>query len=230
MKKYFVFSDVHGHCGALTRALRDAGFEEANPEHIIISCGDMFDRGNGSVEILKWLEVFPPERKILIKGNHEVLLRKCIDRKMVMSHDVSNGTVGTLLSFAEMTHPDGFTSIDEVYESADRYAPWRRYEDSLVNYYETEHYVFVHSWVAPGDWRNATDDAWYKAMWDNPFSKAIGGKNNTGKTIVFGHWACRQYRNNDDDSTVILPNCIGLDTCTVVSKKVNVLVIEEEDI
>ncbi|MFI3251938.1 MAG: metallophosphoesterase, partial [bacterium] len=63
MKKYFVFSDVHGHYDELMRDLRLAGFDEKNEEHIIVSCGDNFDRGPKSFEMFVFLNEFPEHRK-----------------------------------------------------------------------------------------------------------------------------------------------------------------------
>jgi len=41
MKKFFVFSDVHGFYKELMKALDDKGFDMENPNHYIISCGDL---------------------------------------------------------------------------------------------------------------------------------------------------------------------------------------------
>lgn len=43
MDKYFVFSDVHSFYDELMNALDDKGFNINNQEHVIISCGDLFD-------------------------------------------------------------------------------------------------------------------------------------------------------------------------------------------
>ena len=45
MKKYFVVSDVHGFYDEMKKALDNAGFDIANPDHIFVSCGDLLDRG-----------------------------------------------------------------------------------------------------------------------------------------------------------------------------------------
>ena len=47
--KLFVVSDLHGHYKELIKALKKAEFDENNDNHLLISLGDMFDRGQDSV-------------------------------------------------------------------------------------------------------------------------------------------------------------------------------------
>ncbi len=43
--KYFVFADVHGYYSLLMEELKYKQFDFNNPEHMLISLGDNFDRG-----------------------------------------------------------------------------------------------------------------------------------------------------------------------------------------
>ena len=56
MKKIFVVSDIHGHCTLLQKALERAGFDDANEDHLLICCGDYFDRGTENAEVMKFFE------------------------------------------------------------------------------------------------------------------------------------------------------------------------------
>lgn len=47
--KLFVVSDSHGHCSLLKEALDQVRFDKDNPEHLLICCGDYFDRGDENV-------------------------------------------------------------------------------------------------------------------------------------------------------------------------------------
>jgi hypothetical protein len=88
------------------------------------------------------------------------------------------------------------------------------------------------------DWRNAADDRWEEAMWVNPFALAMSGLNQTGKTIIFGHWHCstghRILGHCDDEfkytiwEPCFMSNVIGIDRCTAHTGEVNVLVLEDE--
>ena len=55
MKKYFAVSDVHSFATELYKALSNKGFERDNPEHILIVCGDAFDRGQETLELFDFL-------------------------------------------------------------------------------------------------------------------------------------------------------------------------------
>ena len=54
MMKYFAVSDCHGFYSNLMFALKNAGFDINNPEHILIVCGDLFDRGEQPKEIFEF--------------------------------------------------------------------------------------------------------------------------------------------------------------------------------
>jgi serine/threonine protein phosphatase 1 len=95
--KLFVVSDIHSFYTPLIEALNKAGFDPDNKDHWLISCGDCFDRGPESVEVLHYLMQL--ERKILIKGNHDLLLKDLCSRGFPYSHDKSNGTVRTVQDF-----------------------------------------------------------------------------------------------------------------------------------
>jgi len=44
--KYFVSSDIHGHFDEWMNSLAAKGFDINNPQHKIVLCGDIFDRGH----------------------------------------------------------------------------------------------------------------------------------------------------------------------------------------
>lgn len=248
MPKFFVMSDIHGFYDEMKLALDEAGFDSNNEEHWIVTCGDHFDRGSKPVEIMKYLQELP--RKILVKGNHEQLLLDCIDRGYVLSHDWHNGTSQTILDLAPSA---------EAFDLACSTAYWRvkDFIDSMVDYFETKNYIFVHSWIPliiendypkyytrdreylfNPDWRNATKKEWDEARWGNPFEIAAQGLNQTGKIIVFGHWhastgwAKSEGRSEFDDDAKFDPyygdGFIAVDACTAYSSKCNVVVIEDE--
>lgn len=51
-KKIFAVSDIHGHYHILKEALDRAGFDDSNDNHLLVCCGDYFDRGDENVEVL----------------------------------------------------------------------------------------------------------------------------------------------------------------------------------
>ena len=95
-KTYFVVSDVHSFYTPMKRALDEAGYDKDNENHILISLGDIFDRGDESLKMLHFFKSLPKERRILVRGNHELLLADCYRRGSFCSHDESNGTARTM--------------------------------------------------------------------------------------------------------------------------------------
>ena len=261
MPKLFVVSDIHGFYNELIAALADAGFDESNEDHWLITCGDHFDRGPDPNRVMKFLMNLP--RKILIKGNHEQLLDDLCQRGYSESHDYHNGTIQTALelgSLGSLFDMDAGETLDRAYRRT------RPFFNSMVNYFETENYIFVHSWIPtlPGEgldgkpwhtksrvdifnpeWRNGNEVEWEDAVWGNPFKNAALGLNQTGKTIVFGHWHCSygwaygnqvnperdQLKEYSKDATwepYYGDGFIAIDRCTALTKQVNVLVLEDE--
>ena len=94
MKKLFVVSDVHGHYTLLKEALDRAGYDKDNKDHLLICCGDYFDRGDENIEVLKFFERV--KNKVLLRGNHEDMLLKLLQTGKLLPHHYINGTISTL--------------------------------------------------------------------------------------------------------------------------------------
>lgn len=239
--KLFCCSDLHSFYEPFKRALDEKGFEENNPEHLLVVCGDVFDRGLESAELYQYLDNLT--NVILVRGNHEYLLEELFKRGYPASHDESNGTFRTAIDLADIVNfkspPMGLFEYCLVV--AQFLEPFL---NKYVNYFETENYIFVHSWLPSTsdgqyreDWRAASGTEWIEACWGNPFDLATAGLNKTGKTIVFGHWHTswprHQYENKPEflDGADFSPyygeNFIGLDACTAWSKTCNVIVLED---
>lgn len=256
MPKLFVVSDIHSFYTPLKKALDEKGFDPNNKDHWLIVCGDAFDRGDESEKVLHFLMSL--ERKILVKGNHDILLHDLCNRKFPYSHDHSNGTTKTVFDLGEGIDGTPFDVCCDV--------TWNKtaaYRDLLVNYFETQNYIFVHSWIPTHieyegttkpwyqqgktltwmeDWRDGNDVEWEDAMWGNPFFRAKDGLNKTGKTIVFGHWHCSLGHAIDRDfdieefskDAIWEPyyneeqGIIGVDRCTAHTGECNVLVLEDD--
>lgn len=255
--KLFVTSDIHSYFQPFKEALDSAGFDSNNEEHWLIVCGDCFDRGPESEELLHFLMSL--NRKILVKGNHDLLLEDCCSRGYPEWHDSRNGTKQTIQDLGKAAEGSSFRLCCQN--------TWNKtaaYRELLVNYFETEKYIFVHSWIPTKitydqsaskpwyqvgkkhsfmlDWRDANEVEWEEAMWGNPFYRAQDGLNKTGKTIVFGHWHCSAgyFLNNSENkySEFGSDACwepyinkeqgiIALDRCTAHTGEVNVLVLED---
>ena len=259
MKTYFVTADIHGFYQQMMRALKKAGFDQKNPEHILIVCGDIFDRGPDSVKVYKFLKSLPKERRILILGNHELLLRDLIKRGYFCEHDYYNGTLGTVCQFTGAEYIDCVHDPETVCEQfkKKKVLDWI-FSNEWQHYAEIGNYIFVHSWIPVNivdgtniydcdastqiksrpDWREATDKEWEDATWGCPWLMAQKGLAPKGYTVVCGHWTAAEFPRYLDKNLTNYPNyniyrghgCIALDACTVRSGFCNVLVLTEDEL
>ena len=201
LKKYFIFSDVHGFYDELMLALSNAGFDKDNPNHIIVSLGDLLDRGPKPLDCLLFVNSLPDSRKILIRGNHEDLMEQLIARQSFNIHDIENGaqdTVFLLTGYGKVV----FTEFDALNLMRTN-KPYNNYIQSTIDYYEDDKQIFVHGWIPcksndpnmyhahrvkyilDENWRNGD---WKRARWINGMDAWSQGIRVDGKTIYCGHW------------------------------------------
>lgn len=238
-RKLFVVSDVHGHFAALMEALYDAGFDKTNEDHIFVSCGDLFDRGNGNEYVYKFVRSL--ERKILIKGNHEDMLRDILDSGGLDDDNIDNGADKTVL---ELLGNDAIVENQRIHPKyAEKGAEIIDFIDSMCDYFEEGQYIFTHGWVpilvdddhnpslAP-NWRDASKEDWIEARWVGWHEVYGTDAMIEGKTVVCGHRPAQFGRMFDDTRE---PDCnlpffgeglIAIDTYTARTNQVSVLVIE----
>ena len=237
--KLFVVSDIHGHATELEAALAEAGFDPENAEHLFVCCGDCFDRGHENRRVLTYLDRLP--NKILLRGNHEDMLEDALLRGYVTANNAHNGTVTTIQEFCGR---GGIDSEGWITASAGKTRPLEDFTEQMADYFETEHFVFVHGWLPlkrqygmytlREDWRYATWKEWREARWVEWQNAYEGGLTLADRTIVCGHrtveYGCMFDRNRPKKlSTPFFgERLIAIDACTVVSGRVNVLVLEEE--
>lgn len=152
MKKYFVVSDVHGFLSILKNALKKAGWQQNNPDHILVVAGDLFDRGNEAEELLHFVQDLG-DRFIYIRGNHEDLLEDCVYQLStgmnIGEHHFSNGTVGTVAQFCNINEFELFSCF-----SLNRYLVYNKMKpileyirDKAVDYVEIGDYIITHGWI-----------------------------------------------------------------------------------
>jgi serine/threonine protein phosphatase 1 len=251
----FCTSDIHSYFTPFKKALDEKGFEPNNQEHLLIVCGDVFDRGSESAEVYEYLNSL--SNVIFVRGNHEDLLEEMLKRGYGENYDINNGTVRTVSDLVSLTTNKQVSSTKECCEAVKELIT--PFINKMVYYFETEKYIFVHSWIPlksiyeystskpwylcgktyeyMEDWRSANESEWSEARWPNPFKLAKQGLNKTGKTIVFGHWHTSwprayyegkpEFKNGADFSPYYGEGIIGLDACTAHTNEVNVIVLED---
>lgn len=252
-KKIFAISDIHGFYTEMIESLKESGYDEDNPEHLLIVCGDKFDRGKESVKVFQYLKRLMDKNKaIILRGNHLAFIENFLEGSNDPFNYIHNGLNVTIADFWHRTAPfESWCALEGNCElSIENYSKWaeiarkdinKEYPEllpwikSLPYYYETDNYIFTHGMIDGQcfDWHNP-NISWYECTWAKPrdFNNSIV---NTDKKVVVGHINCGLLRSlygydENDNSIFERPDgkVIGLDTCTVLTHKVNVLVLEDE--
>ena len=250
-KKIFACSDIHGHATILKESLKQAGFEVGNKNHLLVCLGDYFDRGEESLEAFQFLKSLG-DQVVCLYGNHEEFTEKFLEGPVSTFNFIYNGFNKTLDSFLQQTRAFETYSIiknedfsdDLWYEftSKSRKKINENFPDliswikSMPYYFETKNYIFTHGTLdgKAQDWKNP-NCSWKELTWAKPYDFTQDFKN-IDKTLVLGHintgMIREQYYNEDGDNNDIFirpdGKVIGLDTCTILTKKINILVIEDE--
>jgi serine/threonine protein phosphatase 1 len=258
MIKYFVASDIHGYFNEWQKALKKQGFDINNPEHIVVVNGDLFDRGLQAKQLQKFVaDLVDKKRVILIKGNHEDLLLDMLNfwhrESYLELHHNTNGTVDTVLQLTDSKASDIYDNPVSVYRKMKETPFMKKILPTMVDYFETDKYVFVHGWIPcftmgsgrhvekffyNSEWRNESKEEWRLARWYNGMEASRQGVIEPTKTIVCGHWHasyghCRisgkgaEFGKDADFSPYKAKGILAIDACTAVSKKVNVVVLED---
>ncbi len=257
MNTWFVCSDIHSFYDEWMLALDSKKFDINNPEHKIIVCGDLFDRGKQTVQCYEFAKkMLEEKRMVYVLGNHEQLMLNLLHQVSfgvdIGGHHISNGTLSSLAHFMGKSEYDiicGVFTTKEFDKAFSTISDLINY--SCVNYFELGDFIFVHSWIPTTEddvgnfiidpnWRPKKAD-WNRALWGNPFDEwAYGVGSPEGKTVVVGHWHtsyAHSHFNNDGTEWGVDANfdifkrngIIGLDACTAFTHMVNCLVIEEDE-
>ena len=168
--KYFVTSDIHGYFSEFKKALDDAGFDYNNKEHILVVCGDLFDRGSEALEVYKYIKGLPRNRRILIRGNHDYLFVNLFNKDKPDISDIEDGTFDTMcqlascneLSFEELKKKEVIKEVVNFIKG-----------DDFCYYKEIGKYIFTHSFIPLGIKETCTniddpdidEDLYYDPAW-----------------------------------------------------------------
>ncbi len=256
--KYYVTSDVHGFNTILRSSLDDAGFfTDTGPRKLLI-LGDLFDRGDEANKLQDFiLDLMEKDEVILIRGNHEDLFESLVteDGGQSLVHHLNNGTYSTALQLTGFTKHIAWLNALRFAQVAKETPYYTRIIPAMRDYLETEHYIFVHGWIPSkkaidkkdyfvkwlymNNWREANEDRWKTARWINGIDAAKYCEE--PKTVVCGHWHASyghayyegkgsEFGPDADFSPYYAPGIIAIDACTAYSKKMNIIVIEDDEV
>lgn len=173
-----------------------------------------------------------------------------LNNREIRMHDIHNGTVDTMCTLTKISPYD--IEVEDAYTKMETHPEWHKYIESVIDYYETPKYIFVHGWIPchhlvrmSGDaleydpeWRKAYAEDWNRSRWYCGWELWQDGIVEPNKDIVCGHWHCSApnyyiHHEGKNQYDVTHPfediGIICLDACTAMSGKVNVLVLEDEN-
>ena len=166
------------------------------------------------------------------------------------NHD--NGTIDTICQLIGLDLGQLILSPKRAKNAFSQKPYIRTLIPNMVDYFETESYIFTHGWILCwfikndsfmtyipfAEWRTAPKPMWAGARWRNGMEAAHYGIIEPSKTIVCGHWNtsfghCHyEHDGGEFDNTLNFSphygeGVIALDACTPISGKVNCIVVEE---
>ena len=206
MGKIFVVGDIHGCLRKLTKLMSLIDID--GEQDTVVFLGDYIDRGPDSHGVVEFILDFKKDKTkvVCLMGNHEDLFLRYMQDSGSRDVFLSNGGFSTLVSY----------NFPHVIEDI----PERHYQFfvSLISYYETADYIFVHAGLKPCVplWEQEREDL----LWIR--GEFISSPYDFGKTVVFGHTGFSQ--------PFIKANKIGIDTGAVYGGKLTCMELPEKKI
>ena len=196
MNKIFAIGDIHGCFDKLQRLILEIKADPANDTLVFI--GDYIDRVDGGRDvvdyILKLKKTF--QNVICLRGNHESMLLRFLDG---VEDDIylANGGFATLKAY-------GISRSDTPKVRKKKIPPDHlKFFKTLLPYYETDQFIFVHAGLIPG--RALNEQSLYDMQWIR--QTFIDSNDDFGKRVVFGH--------THFSEPLVEDNKIGIDTGAV---------------
>jgi serine/threonine protein phosphatase 1 len=207
MKKLFAIGDIHGCASKLSNILDKIRIDTEHDTLVFI--GDYIDRGPDSREVIDI--VLDVKRRmtnvVCLIGNHEHMLINYYLHGTGEEMFFMNGGDITAHDYG-LKRTDQHVNMNIPDEHLDFYR-------SLLPYYETDQFIFVHAGLRPGiplSGQHMDDIIWIR----NEF---IDSTYNFGKKVVFGHTPLAK--------PLIELNKIGIDTGAVYGGKLTCIELME---
>ena len=200
MGKIYAIGDIHGCLTKLKTLISDIDIDFKKDTLVFI--GDYVDRGEFSRDVVDYVSGLQDshENIVCLLGNHEQMFMNYlegVDEEIYLR----NGVMQTLRSY------EIFLSDDIKERKRKMSARHRKFFETLLPYYETEKYIFVHAGLRPGipvAEQSQNDLLWIRYEF-------INTEKDFDKTVVFGHTPLM--------TPLIDKNKIGIDTGAVYGGK-----------
>ncbi|MGM9566767.1 MAG: metallophosphoesterase [Clostridia bacterium] len=170
---HYVMSDLHGCKKPFTEMLETIGF---SPEDRLYIIGDVIDRGNDGIELLRYTMKTP--NITLLLGNHELMMREAIEND---DYDLwfYNGGISTMANFRNLSEREQQEILEYLHSLP-------LFLDLTVG---DRRYRLIHG--APmEDEADVENSVWERPEPDQTFFP--------DKTVIIGHTPTRIYHNKDE--------------------------------
>ncbi|QFT87699.1 Serine/threonine-protein phosphatase 1 [Bacillus sp. THAF10] len=229
-----VISDIHGCFKEFKTTLENLEYQPGQDKLILL--GDYIDRGPQSLEVVEYvMELSEHENVVVLGGNHEDMFISFLEEPEFNEENrfFRNGGKKTVESFCK---PYQVYEVNPAAKQVilENYQKHIEFLKSLPDYYEDGDYIYVHAGVDLDlqNWKNTSknDFRWLReAFWNQ--------KNETGKTIVFGHTPTPFLHEHPTHGTGVKSNDIWYHPqqdricidggCVFEGGKLNALVLED---
>lgn len=185
----YVMSDIHGMYDKYIKMMELIDLKESDTLYVI---GDIVDRGNNSMKILK--DMMKRPNVFGIFGNHELMMADCFniisqeitnelldnlgeEALMKLSDWVNNGGLKTIQEFKKLSKEDKKDIIEYLME-------FTAYEEVSIN---GRDYILAHAGLGDFDEQKSLDEydvndfVWKRPDWEIPYFT------DTNKFVVVGH-------------------------------------------
>jgi len=200
MQKIFAVGDIHGCLEKLQDLMEKIRANWQRDRLVFI--GDYIDRGDCSREVVEFLIALKKKIKniVFLRGNHEQMFLNFLEG---VDEDLylGNGGEKTLNSYGILPSDAAGARRDKIPRTH------MEFYRSLLPYYETRGYIFVHAGLRPGlplNKQKMDDLLWIRYEF-------LASDSDFGKMVVFGHTPIRNL--------LIDKNKIGIDTGAVYGGK-----------
>jgi serine/threonine protein phosphatase 1 len=190
MERILVIGDIHGYLNKLVQLMGMLG--PYREDDLIVFLGDYIDRGPNSKEVVDYIIDLKKRhsRTICLLGNHEMMFMDYLSQGKDKWSFLLNGGIETLHSY-QLTETADEMEIPEGHMV---------FFNSLLPYYETEDYIFVHAGLkigVPLSEQRLDDLLWIRGDF-------LEKNYDFGKLVIFGHSPFAE--------PLVTPWKIGLDT------------------
>jgi len=168
--RLFALGDIHGCLAAFDDLLN---WVRPTPDDVVVALGDFVDRGPNTCGVLeRIIELKSKLDLVCLRGNHEQM--------MVEARTGGRSDLKMWLGVGGMQALQSY-GIAATLEDVPR-AHWEFLERDLVDYHETEHFIFTHATVLCD--RALAEQPDYALRWEFLPDEM---RHCSGKTVICGH-------------------------------------------